>query len=203
MRRIAGGVLLLGMALAAGGTEPRREIGRVEGVPVYADQMGGVTQQARAEDARRLFMAPILQAWMRAHARAARPTPAQRADIEAAIERYAACSGNGYRLPEDPAQRVMVVDMLAGNIALQRRLYGEFGGGRLLFQQAGVEAFDATRVMLERAEAEGRLSFRDPEARTSAYDYWTRDHGAFMITEPAKIKDAFDVTSMIARCPTT
>ncbi|MFT3668258.1 MAG: hypothetical protein QM795_06655 [Pseudoxanthomonas sp.] len=203
MRRTAGSVLLLAMALAAGATEPRREIGRVEGVPVYADQIGGVTPQARAEDARRLFMAPILRSWMRAHAHAARPTPAQRADIEAAIERYATCSGNGYRLPDDAAQRVMVVDMLAGNIALQRRLYAEFGGGRLLFQQAGVEAFDATRVMLERAEAEGRLSFNDPETRTSAYDYWTRDHGAFMITEPAKIKDALDATSMIARCPTT
>ena len=203
MRRIAGGVLLLAWALGAYASDPRREVGRVQGVPVYADQIAGDTPQARADEARRLFMTPILQSWMRAHAQTARPTPAQRADIEAAIKRYADCSGSGYQLPENPMQRVMVVDMLAGNIALQRRLYDEFGGGRLLFQQAGVEAFDAARVMLERTESEGHLTFNDREIRASAYDYWTRDHGAFMITEPAKIAEALDVTSMIARCPTT
>lgn len=199
MRRQAAWVLLA-WALTAGATEPRRQIGQVDGEPVYADQIVG-EGRARADSARAVFMAPVLRQWMRQHADAARPTRVEKQRAEAAIAAYAACSGNGYALPDEPAQKEAVLTMLIGNVKLQKQLHATYGGGRLLFQQAGVEAFDATRRMLESREAEGGFSITDPDVRALAYDYWTRDHGAFMITDPGKIADALDVTSLIARCP--
>jgi len=124
----------------------------VEGVPVYADQIAGETVQAHAGAARSVFMAPLIRAWAAANAQAASPTAGEAAAVEAAIARYAACSGNGYALPEDLQQRAQVIGLLVGHVKLQQRLHAEYGGGRLLFQQAGVEAFDATRTMLERME---------------------------------------------------
>jgi hypothetical protein len=200
MRRIAG-LVLLSWAVMANAAEPRRQIGQVDGQPVYADQIVGDTRQARADSASEVFMAPMLRQWMREHTVASRPTETEKQRAETAIAEYAACSGNGYALPEASGQKDAVLAMLIGNVKLQKQLYAAYGGGRLLFQQAGVEAFDATRRMLEAREAGGRFAITDPEARGLAYDYWTRDHGAFMITDPAKIADALDVTSWIARCP--
>ncbi len=200
MRRIAG-LVLLSWAVMANAAEPRRQIGHVEGQPVYADQIAGDSRQARADSASKVFMAPMLGQWMREHSAVSRPTEAEKQGAEKAIAAYAACSGNGYALPEASGQRDAVLRMLIGNAKLQKYLYDAYGGGRLLFQQAGVEAFDATRRMLEAQEAEGRFAITDPQVRALAYDYWTRDHGAFMITDPAKIAEALDVTSSIARCP--
>jgi hypothetical protein len=199
--RTNAGWLLLSWALSAGAAEPRRQVGQVAGQPVYADQITGDNSQARADSARALFMAPTLRAWVRDQAGNMRPTAVEKERAEAAIAAYAACSGNGYALPEDPALKDGVLGMLLGNVKLQKRLYDAYGGGRLLFQQAGVEAFDATRRMLEAREADGAFAITDPAIRTLAYDYWTRDHGAFMITDPDRISAALDVTSAIARCP--
>ncbi|CAN7319430.1 hypothetical protein LJR168_001727 [Pseudoxanthomonas sp. LjRoot168] len=199
MRRMAAWALLA-WALTADATEPRRQIGQVDGQPVYADQIVG-EGRARADSAREVFMVPVLSQWMRRHADAARPTAAEKQRAEAAITAYAACSNNGYALPEEPAQKEAVLTMLIGNVKLQKRLHDTYGGGRLLFQQAGVEAFDATRRMLESREAAGGFAITDPDVRALAYDYWTRDHGAFIISDPGKIAEALDVTSLIARCP--
>lgn len=200
MRRIAG-LVMLSWALMADAAEPRTQVGQIEGQLVYADQIARDSLQARAERASEVFMAPVVRRWMRENADAARPTDAEKQRAETAIAAYAACSRNGYTLPEDAGQKDAVLMMLIGNVKLQKRLHDNYGGGRLLFQQAGVEAFDATRRMLEAREAEGRFTITDPDTRALAYDYWTRDHGAFIITDPGKIAEALDVTSSIARCP--
>mgnify|MGYP006195922289 CR=1 FL=1 len=162
MRTIAGW-LLLSWVLSAGAAEPRRQVGQVAGQPVYADQITGDSPQARADSARSLFMAPTLRRWIRDHAASARPTESEKQRAEVAIAAYAACSGNGYALPEDPALKDGVLSMSLGNVKLQKRLHDDYGGGRLLFQQAGVEAFDATRKMLEAREQ-----------KRSAKNQWSR-----------------------------
>lgn len=80
---------------------------------------------------------------------------------------------------------------LLENWKFQRHLYDEFGGGRVLWQQAGVEAFDATRKWLEFHEQKGDFTITDPEARAAFYDYWTRSHGPFLITDEARIRSEF------------
>jgi len=63
---------------------------------------------------------------------------------------------------------------------LQQHLYRNFGGGRLLWQQFGVEAFDATHAWLQSEEKLGNLQIDNPEHRTLLFAYWTRDHGGFL-----------------------
>jgi hypothetical protein len=73
----------------------------------------------------------------------------------------------------------------------QRRLYDEFGGGRILWQQGGQEAFDATRMWLESLENQGEFRISDPALRAKLYDYWTRDHGPFLTSDKNRIRKEF------------
>ena len=78
------------------------------------------------------------------------------------------------------------------NWKLQRHLYDNFGGGRILWQQAGLEAFDATRRWLESLETAGKFKITDPALRTAFYEYWTtHDHGAFLVDDEMRIRREF------------
>lgn len=200
MRRLGWMIVLL-LVASTGFAQTRKQVGQVGGQPLYADQIVGKTVQERTEAARNLFMKPIVQGWARQHAAQFKLSPEEAARLADDIRAYAACSGNGYTLPEDPAMRDKVLQGLGGNVKLQKALYDEFGGGRVLFQQGGVEAFDATRKLLEQKEASGEFSLTDPEVRELAYAYWTRDHGAMMLSEPGQIARALDIRSVVARCP--
>jgi hypothetical protein len=63
---------------------------------------------------------------------------------------------------------------------LNQALYSDFGGGRLLWQQFGTEAWDATRRFYESHEQRGLLKFASAELREDFYDYWSRDQGSFV-----------------------
>lgn len=78
------------------------------------------------------------------------------------------------------------------NWKLQRHLYDEYGGGRILWQQAGLEAFDATRKWLESLEKAGKFKIADPTLRTAFYEYWTtQKHGAFLTDDEIRIRREF------------
>jgi hypothetical protein len=78
-----------------------------------------------------------------------------------------------------------------GNWKIQRHFYDRFGGGRVLWQQAGVEAFDAYRRWLESEEQKGNFKITDPKLRKSFYRYWKLSHDPFMITDPEEIRREF------------
>lgn len=200
MRRIGWMIVLL-LVAGSGFAQTRKQVGQVKGQAVYADQIVGKTAQEQAEAARNLFMKPVVQGWAKQHAAQFKLTPEESTRLADDIRAYAACSGSGYALPEDPAMRDRVLQGLGGNIKLQKALYDAFGGGRVLFQQGGVEAFDATRKLLEQKETGGEFSITDPQTRKLAYDYWTRDHGAMMLSEPGQVARALDLRSFVARCP--
>jgi len=70
----------------------------------------------------------------------------------------------------------------------QRHLYYQYGGGRVLWQQAGLEAFDAMHRWLTEHEEKGDFKITDPELRAKFYEYWTTmRHGAFLSKEKGKI----------------
>lgn len=77
------------------------------------------------------------------------------------------------------------------NWKLQKHLYDKFGGGRVLWQQAGMEAFDAMRTCLETMEKEGQFKITDPKLRAQFYEYWTRSHGSFLIADKERIRKEF------------
>jgi len=78
-----------------------------------------------------------------------------------------------------------------GNWKIQRHFYDRFGGGRVLWQQAGVEAFDAYRRWLESEEQKGNFKVTDPKLRQAFYRYWKLSHDPFMITDPEEIRREF------------
>jgi hypothetical protein len=73
----------------------------------------------------------------------------------------------------------------------ERHLYDHFGGGRILWQQAGFEAFDAMRTWLETQEQEGAFRFRDGKLRAEVYGYYDWSHGPYLIDDPARIRKDF------------
>ena len=64
-----------------------------------------------------------------------------------------------------------------------RALFKERGGS-ILFQQAGLEAFSATKAWLEEREQAGDFAILDPALKEGFWSYYTRDHGTFVIAEP-------------------
>ncbi|MBI1347493.1 hypothetical protein GC163_14535 [bacterium] len=75
---------------------------------------------------------------------------------------------------------------------LQKHLYDNYGGGRILWQQAGQEAFDAMHNWLKAQEAAGQFQITDPELRQKFYHYWTtQKHGAFLTDNKERIQKEF------------
>lgn len=83
-----------------------------------------------------------------------------------------------------------IAKFLLGPWKRARHLYNRFGGGRVLWQQAGCEAFDATKRWLEHEESEGNLVFNSEEVREKVFHYWNREHPG-MIDDPKKIQAGF------------
>lgn len=89
-----------------------------------------------------------------------------------------------------PNGRSMARFML-NNWKLQRHLYDNFGGGRVLWQQAGLEAFDAMHNWLKAHEGKGEFKVTDPEFRELLYEYWNDDHHPFMTSDKERIRTEF------------
>jgi hypothetical protein len=71
-------------------------------------------------------------------------------------------------------------------------LYVTYGGGRLLWQQAGTEAFDATYRWLNDQERAGAFRITDERLRKLFYAYWTtKDHGSFLFADKERIRSEF------------
>lgn len=84
----------------------------------------------------------------------------------------------------------------------QKHLYDQYGGGRILWQQAGMEAFDATRTWLETQEKQGQFKITDPKLRTLFYEYWTtQNHGAFLTSDKERIRTEFLEPEWLPKAP--
>lgn len=107
-------------------------------------------------------------------------TKEKRAELEA-IQR-------SYEIVESPDR--MAALFVLGKRKFERHLYDKFGGGRVLWQQAGLEAFDANRKWLESEETQGHFKITDPKLRAAFYRYWT-SHQNFMLEGEAEIGEQF------------
>lgn len=63
----------------------------------------------------------------------------------------------------------------------ERHLYDNYGGGRILWQQLGMEAFDAMHNWLKSQEEQGHFKITDPQLHKAFYRYWRDQHHDFMI----------------------
>lgn len=81
---------------------------------------------------------------------------------------------------------------MVANWKLQRHLYREYGGGRVLWQQAGLEAFDAMHAWLKQREKAGDFAISDPLLHEQFYAYWTTvDHGPSLSDDSRFIEQEF------------
>jgi hypothetical protein len=81
---------------------------------------------------------------------------------------------------------------ILSNWKFQKHLYDQYGGGRILWQQAGQEAFDANRKWLESLEKQGDFKITDPKLRETFYEYWTTiNHGPFLTDNKERIREEF------------
>ncbi len=200
--RIVPIVLMVCIVLAcAPAHAERRQIGHVLGVEVHVDQVEGSTEQERAGSLRRLFIDPVVRSYLEEHLDEIRLTESETDFLVGRLESYSKCNDHGYEAPESEQTRRFVAGILGAGVKVQGHFYRNFGAGRLLFQQTGVEAFDAMRQFLEQSQAEGKFAIIDPALRALAFDYWTRDQSPFLIEDPAAIEAALNLETVISRCP--
>ena len=128
------------------------------------------------------------------------PLTDRRAEIEQALAQPGLTAEEKQRL-EDERQAIDLqlkppgrrfAGWMVANWKLQRHLYQEYGGGRVLWQQAGLEAFDAMHAWLKQREKRGDFSISDPLLRAQFYAYWTEvNHGPSLSDDPRFIEQEF------------
>jgi hypothetical protein len=105
------------------------------------------------------------------------------------------------QLQMNPPGRPVALFVL-DNWKFQRHLYDRYGGGRILWQQFGLEAFDAMRRWLEAQEISGEFKITDPTLRSVFYEYWTTwDHGPFLTDDEERIRSEFLEPEWVRKLP--
>jgi hypothetical protein len=168
----------------ATGQSDRQQIGQVLGKPVYREQLPAGDDERQASALRELFLAPLLKRYRREHRQALEPTEAE---LEQAAELLSPDQQpQQQQAPTAPGRAVRI---WVTRWKLQRHLYREYGGGRMLWQQFGPEAYDATRRWLKQQQAKGAFRIADPELRRLFFRYWTtQDHGPFLTDDRERIE---------------
>ena len=128
------------------------------------------------------------------------PLKDRRAEVEQALAQPGLAAEERQRL-EDERQAIdsqlkppgrRFAGWMVANWKLQRHLYQEYGGGRVLWQQAGLEAFDAMHTWLKQREKRGDFTISDPLLHAQFYAYWTRvNHGPSLSDDPRFIEQEF------------
>ena len=128
------------------------------------------------------------------------PLTDRRAEIEQALAKPGLAAEEKQRLEDErqvidsqlrpPGRRF--AGWMVANWKLQRHLYQEYGGGRVLWQQAGLEAFDAMHAWLKQREKMGDFTISDPLLHEQFYAYWTTvDHSASLSDDQRFIEHEF------------
>ncbi|HKQ60935.1 MAG TPA: hypothetical protein VJS92_06570 [Candidatus Polarisedimenticolaceae bacterium] len=195
------------VACVAGGTlhaegDARVPLGELLGRAVYRDELKSTEPARLGGELRRLFAAPLLEAYVEEHRGELKPTEQelaalreeadgrQRAQVPEIQRQIGAAEAELARPETPPARRQQLQFELAKlrhrldgpspqRVAsrlerwkLQRAIYLKFGGGRVLWTPVTPEAFDATRRWLEQMERDGRFRLSDATLRQALYDYW-------------------------------
>lgn len=203
---LAGPALLIAQAAAQSPSPPAEArpaassptIGQVGGRPVRADQLSGKTPQARARRLAVLFIDPALRSYLEPHRAEWTPTEA---DVNHFLQvqqqriRCGAIEPSG--LPAE--QERQFAQLMTAQLKLQSFIHQRHGGGRILFQQTGYEAYDATRRLLLELEQRGAFSIQDPALRELALGYWLQDPGAGLMPDPGPA--AFTPEQSLNPCP--
>lgn len=176
-----------------------RVIGTVDGKSVLESQVKGSTPSKREESLRALFVSPALSAYLDSHKEQWKLNDKEVEQLVVAYRNSLKCSTAQVK-PMEPAFERLFAEMVGGGAKVQRFIYEHNGRGRILFQQAGAEAFDATRNLILKLEKEGRITFNDLDVRAMTLKYWLNDHQAGLLKDPGPDK-AFKLDQLVPKCP--
>lgn len=82
---------------------------------------------------------------------------------------------------DEEIRRAMAIGMVE-HWKLDRDLFKQFGG-RIIFQQTGLEPIDAERAFLQERDKAGDFTIYDADLKEGFWHYWKRDHGSFTLKE--------------------
>jgi hypothetical protein len=160
--------LLIGLLLAS---EPSdRLVGYVGQQAIHESQITGDNEREREQSLRRLFIGPAIKAYLEPFRSQWQLTEGEIQELILAYRESRPCSPPPPG-PMPPDFERMFAKFIGENTKRQRFIYEHNGGGRLLFQQAGIEAFDATLSLILKLEKEGAFTISDPKLRTQALKY--------------------------------
>ena len=176
-----------------------KQIGQVGGRPVYESEVKGASEQEREQSLREIFIGPAMKSYMEPYKSQWELTDQ---DIEALARAYREsleCNPDAPK-PNLPDFDRFFAKFIGTNVKIQRFIYMRNGHGRILFQQAGPEAFDATRNLLLQLEKEGKFLISDPILREKTLKYWLSDHQSGLLDDPGPDK-AFALDQTFTKCP--
>jgi hypothetical protein len=194
--------LLIGLLFAA---EPSdRLIGYLGQHAIHESQIGGTDEQEREASLHRLFIGPAIKAYLEPFRSQWQLTEAEIEELILAYRKSQPCSPPPPG-PRSPDFERMFAKFMGEHTKIQRFIYEHNGGGRMLFQQAGLEAFDATLSLILKLEKEGAFTIADPKLRTQALKYWLSDHQAADLLPDPGADQAFKLDQLVSKlinmCP--
>ncbi len=176
-------------------------VGEVLGKTVYEGQIKSTTDQERASSLRAALISPAIGAYLKSHKEEISLSEAESNSIIDSYNAYRKCKPEIGLTELKPPFDKFFAQMMGGGTKAQRFIYQNHGRGRVLFQQAGTEAFDATYRLILQLEKNGDIKFSSPDDRALALSYWTtQNHSSFLLPDPGTDK-AFTLEGLMSKCP--
>ena len=176
-------------------------IGELLGKPIHASQIKATEGHERADSLRAVFIFPAIRAYLEPHKDEIALTKIESTSIIDSYNELRACKPELGLQEMKPPFDMTFAQMIGGFAKIQRFIYLNHGRGRLLFQQAGTEAFDATRHLILYLEERGDIKFKSEADRELALAYWaTQEHSGALLPDPG-VDKAFQLDAMMSKCP--
>jgi hypothetical protein len=142
---------------------------------------------------------PAVAAYLAEHREQWQLTPEQADVAVAGLQRALACDPN-FRPDDDAERSPSIARALASGEKAQRFIHQRFGGGRILFQQGGAEAYDATYRLLLHLEQQGAFVVHDSRVRAEMLSYWEDDHPGNVFLPGDDWAGAYDPAAVFITC---
>jgi hypothetical protein len=153
----------------------------------------------RGDAARARVAMPAVAAYLAEHREQWQLTPEQADVAVAGLQRALACDPN-FRPDDDAERSPSIARALASGEKAQRFIHQRFGGGRILFQQGGAEAYDATYRLLLHLEQQGAFVVHDSRVRAEMLSYWEDDHPGNVFLPGDDWAGAYDPAAVFITC---
>ena len=177
-----------------------RPVGEVLGATVHESQVESSTLQKRSDSLRALVISPAIKNYLEPHKKEWSLDDSEIAALTESYKAYVKCKPElGLRVMEPPFGKLFAL-MIGGKAKVERFIYLNHGHGRILFQQSGSEAFDATYNLVLKLEKEKKFKFHDQADRDLALSYWTRTNQPSPLPDPGPDK-AFQLDDLLLKCP--